>query len=57
VFGDGCVIGDRRWTGSYGVDADVVARVNCSALCVAAADIQVPAVTTLRLRRDSVTAP
>ncbi len=57
MFGDGCVIGDRRWTGSYGVDADVVARVNCSALCVAAADIQVPAVTTLRLRRDSVTAP
>ena len=35
------MIGDRRWTGSYGVDADVIARVNCSVLCVPAAEIQV----------------
>eukprot|EP00291_Cryptomonas_curvata_P002053 CAMPEP_0172195926 /NCGR_PEP_ID=MMETSP1050-20130122/26503_1 /TAXON_ID=233186 /ORGANISM="Cryptomonas curvata, Strain CCAP979/52" /LENGTH=340 /DNA_ID=CAMNT_0012872091 /DNA_START=847 /DNA_END=1869 /DNA_ORIENTATION=+ len=40
VVGEGCIIGDRRWTGSYGVDADVVARVNCSFLCVSTQDIQ-----------------
>ena len=46
VFGDGCISGDRRWTGSYGVDADVVARVNCSFLCITVSDIQARPIIT-----------
>ena len=29
VFGDNAVVGDLRWGGTFGVDADFVARENC----------------------------
>ena len=32
VFGDTTVVGDLRWAGSYGIDADFVAGEHC---CVA----------------------
>jgi hypothetical protein len=32
VFGDTTIIGDQRWGGSYGVDADFIAGEQC---CVA----------------------
>ena len=30
VFGDTAILGDRRWAGAYGVDADFVAGEHCS---------------------------
>ena len=29
VFGESALIGDMRWAGSYGVNADYIARDNC----------------------------
>ncbi len=29
VFGESALVGDTRWAGSYGVNADFIARDNC----------------------------
>ena len=37
------MLGDRRWGGLYGIDADFVAEENSKAVLVLASDFQVPA--------------
>jgi hypothetical protein len=39
--GDNCVVGDLRWTGSYGVNVDLVARSHCSLAFISTKDILV----------------
>ena len=41
VFGDTTVIGDQRWGGSYGVDADFIAGEQCSVAWIWTHHIQV----------------
>ena len=41
VFGDTAILGDRRWAGAYGVDADFVAGEHCSIARIRTQDIQV----------------
>ena len=41
VFGDTAILGDRRWAGAYGVDADFVAGEHCSIARIRTKDIQV----------------
>ena len=40
-FGDCAVVGDKRWTGSYGVDVDLVALEHCTVKFVRTEHIQV----------------
>ncbi len=40
-LGDCIVVGDTRWAGSYGIDADFVAREHCAVLFIKKEDIQV----------------
>ncbi len=40
-IGDNSVLGDPRWAGMYGVDADFVAEENCRICCISAAFIRV----------------
>ena len=35
------MVGDERWAGSYGVDADFVARDNCSVMWADLLDVKV----------------
>ena len=42
-IGDGSLVGDTRWAGAYGVDADLVARTHCSVEFIRTEDIQVSA--------------
>jgi hypothetical protein len=41
-IGDGSVVGDTRWAGTFGVQADFVARTHCSVGIITLEDIQVP---------------
>ncbi len=49
-MGGGSVAGDLRWTGSYGVQADIVARTHCSVELIKTEDIMV--CTPLRFRHS-----
>ena len=40
-LGGGTVAGDLRWTGSYGVRADILARTHCSVDLITTEDIKV----------------
>lgn len=40
-IGDNSILGDTRWGGLYGVDADFVAAENCKVCCVGSEDVQV----------------
>jgi hypothetical protein len=47
--GGNAVVGDERWTGSFGVNVDLVARSHCSVAMIASQDILVtPCVHALR---------
>jgi hypothetical protein len=39
--GGTAVVGDERWTGSFGVNVDLVARSHCSVALIATQDILV----------------
>ena len=41
VVGDCARVGDERWAGSYGVEADFVARDNCSVMWADLHDVEV----------------
>jgi hypothetical protein len=42
----GCtVVGDLRWAGAYGVQADFVARTHCSVEIIMTEDIEVPSMS------------
>ena len=41
VVGDGIVVGDTRWAGSWGIAADFSARTACSIMCIRTSDIMV----------------
>ncbi len=41
TLGGGTVAGDLRWTGVYGVQADIVARTHCSVELIKTDDIKV----------------
>ncbi len=45
-IGDGSVVGDTRWAGSFGVQADFIARTHCSMGIIKLEDIQVSKETT-----------
>ncbi len=45
-IGDGSVVGDTRWAGSFGVQADFIARTHCSIGIIKLEDIQVSKETT-----------
>jgi hypothetical protein len=40
-FGGGTLVGDMRWAGAYGIQADFVALSHCSIEIIKTADIQV----------------
>jgi hypothetical protein len=40
-FGGGTIVGDLRWAGAYGIQADFVARSHCSIEVIKTADIKV----------------
>jgi hypothetical protein len=40
-FGGSAVIGDKRWTGTFGVNLDIVARTHCSVEFIKTEDILV----------------
>ena len=40
-FGDTAVVGDMRWTGKFGISADLVARDHCSVEFIRTDDIKV----------------
>ncbi len=40
-IGDNSILGDHRWGGLFGVDADFVANENCKIACVLSADVRV----------------
>jgi hypothetical protein len=40
-LGGGAVAGDLRWTGAWGVQADIVARTHCSLDLIQTSDINV----------------
>jgi hypothetical protein len=40
-IGDNSILGDTRWGGLYGVDADFVAAENCKICCVASEGVLV----------------
>ncbi len=39
--GGNAIVGDKRWTGSFGVNVDLVARTHCSVGIISTKDIQV----------------
>ena len=39
-LGDGTMVGDRRWAGAYGVDADLIARSHCAVEFIRTEDIE-----------------
>jgi hypothetical protein len=41
VFGDTAILGDRRWAGAYGIDADFIAGEHCSIARIHKTHIQV----------------
>ncbi len=48
--GGNSVVGDQRWTGSFGVNVDLVARSHCSVALIASQDILVmPSIPALQL--------
>ena len=49
-MGDSSLAGDARWSGTYGVNLDYVARSHCSVEFISIEDIQVsPSVSTIQL--------
>jgi hypothetical protein len=40
-IGDGSIVGDTRWAGTFGVQADFIARTHCSIGIIKLEDIQV----------------
>ncbi len=40
-FGGGTLVGDMRWAGAYGIQADFVAMSHCSIEMIKTTDIQV----------------
>ncbi len=47
ALGGGVVLGDNRWAGSYGIDADILARTHCSVEIISIEDLQVPSFCAL----------
>ena len=47
VFGDTAILGDHRWAGAYGVDADFISSENCSIARIRTHHIQVCAADAL----------
>jgi hypothetical protein len=41
AIGGSVVVGDTRWAGTFGVEADFVARTHCSIEIIASEDIEV----------------
>ncbi len=41
MVGDCHLIGDQRWAGAWGIDADFSARTACSIMCICTSDVQV----------------
>lgn len=41
VFGDTTILGDNRWAGAYGIDADFIAGEQCCVARVRARDVEV----------------
>ncbi len=41
VVGESSVVGDTRWAGSWGIQADFTAKTACSIMAINVADIQV----------------
>ena len=41
MFGDTAILGDRRWAGAYGIDADFIAGEHCSIASIHTSHIQV----------------
>ena len=41
VVGDCSILGDLRWAGAWGINADFAARTACSVMSIATADILV----------------
>ena len=41
VVGDCILVGDKRWAGSWGIDADFSASTACSIMCIRSSDILV----------------
>jgi hypothetical protein len=39
--GDCILVGDERWAGAWGIDADFSARTACSIMCIRSSDILV----------------
>ncbi len=52
--GGNSVVGDERWTGSFGVNVDLVARSHCSVAIIAKQDILVMPSVHFALQRESV---
>ena len=52
-IGSSCVVGDNRWAGTFGVQADFIAKSHCSVEYIAKDDILVrrPGTHPLRLSR------
>jgi hypothetical protein len=42
VFGDTSILGDHRWAGAYGIDADFIAGEHCSVARIRNPHIQAP---------------
>lgn len=40
-IGSSCIVGDKRWAGTFGVDADFIARGHCSVEFIKIEDIEV----------------
>ncbi len=53
--GAGSLVGDTRWTGAYGVEADLVARTHCAVEYISSHHIQ--AIATPQLRPRSIDGP
>jgi hypothetical protein len=52
--GGNSVVGDERWTGSFGVNVDLVARSHCSVAIIAKQDILVMPSVHFALQLESV---
>ena len=53
-IGDNAVLGDPRWAGAYGVDADYVADQNCKICVFLTEDIRVSPIASLLMSRDDL---
>jgi hypothetical protein len=56
-IGGSVVVGDTRWAGTFGVEADFVARSHCSIEIIASEDIEVRLTVLTHKQRISMLRP